>query len=108
MDRLSGQQVIEITRQEVEKYAGLSPHAKAYFIADEVQQIYLVTGVENEPGPTSSWIIVQAHIKGDVVVIDVDNVWDKQLWKALERAGIPREQMVLAYQGDVETVNNNV
>lgn len=107
MDRLNGQQVVEIARQEVEKYAGISPHAKAYFIADEVQQIYLVTGIENEPGPNSSWIIVQAHINGDVVVIDVDNVWDKQLWKALENAGVPREQIILAYQGEAEAVNSN-
>jgi hypothetical protein len=100
MGRLSGQRLIELTRQEVEKYAGISPHAKAYFIADEVQQIYIVVGVENEPGPNGNWIIVQAHIKGDIVVIDVDNVWDKQLWKALEQAGIPREQIILAYKGE--------
>jgi hypothetical protein len=100
MGRLNNQKLIELTRQEVEKYAGISPHAKAYFIADEVQQIYIVTGVEKEPGPNSNWIIVQAHIKGDVVVIDVDNVWDKQLWKALEQVGVPREQMVLAYKGE--------
>ena len=100
MGRLSGQRLIELTRQEAEKYAGISPHAKAYFIADEVQQIYIVVGVENEPGPNSNWIIVQAHIKGDIVVIDVDNVWDKQLWKALEQAGVPREQIILAYKGE--------
>lgn len=106
MDRLNGQQLIEITRREVEKYAGVSPHAKAYFIADEVQQIYLVTGVENEPGPNSSWIIVQAHIKGDMIVVDVDNVWDAPLWKALEAVGVPREQMILAYRGEAEVTNN--
>jgi hypothetical protein len=100
MGRLNEQRLIEITRQEVKKYAGISPHAKAYFIADDVQHIYLVTGVENQPGPNSSWIIVQAHIKDDEVVIDVDNVWDKQLWKALEQVGIPREQIVLAYKGE--------
>ena len=100
MARLKGHRLIELTRQEVEKYAGISPHAKAYFIADKAQKIYIVTGVENEPGPNSNWIIVQAHIEDDVVVIDVDNVWDKQLWKALEQAGIPREQIILAYKGE--------
>ena len=100
MGRLNEQRLIELTRQEVEKYAGISPHAKAYFIADEVQQIFIVTGVENEPGPNSNWIIVQAHIKDEVVVIDVDNVWDKQLWKALEQVGIPSEQIILAYNSE--------
>ena len=100
MGRLNEKRLIELTRQEVEKYAGVSPHAKSYFIADETQQIYIVTGVENKPGPNSNWIIVQAHVKDDVVVIDVDNVWDKQLWKALEAVGIPHEQVVLAYQGE--------
>jgi hypothetical protein len=100
MGRLNSKRLIELTRQEVEKYAGVSPHAKAYFIADEIQQIYIVTGVENKPGPNSNWIIVQAHIKGGVVIIDVDNVWEKQLWKSLEQVGVPREQIVLAYQGE--------
>ena len=108
MGRLNTHMLIELTRQEVEKYAGISPHAKAYFIADEVQQIYMAAGVENEPGPNSNWIIVQARIKGDVVVIEVDNVWDKQLWKALETVGVPHEQIVLAYEGETIPSGNGV
>jgi hypothetical protein len=106
MGRLTEKQLIAITRQEVQKYAGISPQSKAYFTADEIQQIYIVIGIENELSPNSNWIIVQAHVKGDVIIIDVDNVWDKQLWKALEASGVPRDQIILAYEGETAPIDH--
>lgn len=100
MDRLNEQELINLTRQEVKWFAGVSDDAKAYFIADEERHTYAVNGVRNAPGPKRGFIIVQARIVGDQVVVDVDSVWDKNLWTALVNAGIPREQIVLAYAGE--------
>ncbi len=100
MDRLDGAALAELTRREVEKYAGTSFHAKAYPISDEGRQTYVVTGIENEIGANHSWIIVQARVIDDFVVVDEDTVMDKKLVYALLQAGIPREQIVLAYEGE--------
>jgi hypothetical protein len=77
MARLNEQSLAEITRREVEHYEGISPHAQIYAIIDEPRKRYAVTGIENEPGTNHSWIIVQAHIEDQFVVIDEDGIWDK-------------------------------
>jgi hypothetical protein len=100
MDRLSEAELVERTRHEVEKYAGTSFHAKAYSISDDMRQTYVVTGIENEIGRDHSWIIVQARVVGDTVIVDEDTVMDKKLVYALLQAGVPREQIVLAYEGE--------
>lgn len=100
MGRLSENKLVQIARQEVEKYAGVSPHAKAYAILDPKRKTFAVTAIENEPGKDHDWIIVQAHVEDGVVVIDADNVWEKNLIYALEQAGVPREQIILAYEGE--------
>lgn len=97
---LNPQQTIEITRQEVEKYEGISPHAKIYAIIDNPRKRYAVTGIENEPGSNHSWIILQVHIEDDFVVIDEDGIWDKKFYETLEKAGVSREQIILAYKGE--------
>jgi hypothetical protein len=93
-------ELAQLVSQEVEKYAGVSPHAKAYAILDPSRQTYAVTAIENAPGKDHDWIIVQAHLEDGFVVIDADNVFDKKLVYALEQAGVPREQIVLAYEGE--------
>lgn len=100
MARLTEHELAKIVHQEVEKYEGTSPHAKIFVILDDKRRSYTVTGIENEPGDDHSWVVIQARVVDDFVVIDADNVWDKQLWKALVAAGVPREQIVLAYLGE--------
>jgi hypothetical protein len=100
MARLSEQELVNLTRQEMAWYAGFSDDAKAYFIQDNHQQIYAVNGVRDIPEPKRGFIIVQARVTGEQIIIDVDSVWDKNLWKALVNAGVPREQIVLAYAGE--------
>ena len=100
MDRLAKSELLEITRREVGKYAGVSRKAKAYAVFDEKQHIYAVTSIRHAPGADHAWIIVQARVVGDVVVIDEDNVFDKKLVHALTQAGVPRKQIVLQYAGE--------
>jgi hypothetical protein len=100
MARLTEQELAEIIHREVEKYEGTSPHARIFVILDDRRHSYTVTGIENDPGEDHSWIVIQARVVDDFVIIDEDNVWDKKLWKALVAAGVPREQIVLAYQDE--------
>lgn len=100
MARMTENNLTEIVRREVQKYEGTSPHAKIYLLMDDDRHTYAITGIENEPVTDRAFIIIQAHIDGDQIVIDEDNLWDKQLWKALVQAGVPREQIVLAYAGE--------
>ncbi len=102
MARLTEHELAGIVHQVVEKYEGTSPHAKIFVILDDDRHSYTVTGIENEPGNDHSWVVLQARVVGDMIIIDADNVWDKKLWKALVAAGVPREQIVLAYQGEKE------
>ncbi len=100
MDRLTPKQLMDILSREMEWYAGWSDDSEAFFFQDDRRRHYNVVGVLSEAKPNRSFTIVQARIIGDVVVIDDDTVWDKNLWKALVAAGVPREQIVLAYQGE--------
>ena len=100
MARLNEQALINVTRQALERYAGYSEDSKAYLLRDDEQHIYGINIIKNEPGPQHGLVMIQARILGDYVVIDQDMLWDKNLWQALEKAGIPREQIILAYKGE--------
>jgi XisI protein len=100
MARLNQQQLTEITRREAKWYAGISDDATAYFFADDENHAYAVNIINDEIGKSHSMIMVQARVLSDCVVIDEDKIWDKNLWKALVAAGVPREQIVLAYLGE--------
>ncbi len=93
-------ELIQITRREVEKYAGISDDAKAYLILDDTRRTYAVNGIMDEPGKDHAWIIVQARVADNHVIIDEDNVLDKNLVYALLQSGVPREQIILAYEGE--------
>jgi hypothetical protein len=97
---MSVPQLADITRREVKKYAGVSDEAKAFAILDDEWRTYAVTAIRNQSGPDYAWIIVQAHIEEDYVVVDEDNMLDKNLIFALLHFGVPREQIVLAYRGE--------
>src|SRR5215813_4371609 len=100
MARLSKAKLIQIARQEVEKYEGISPHAAIYAILDDERHRYAVNAIENQPGKDHSWIILQVHIDDGFIVIDEDGIWEKKFDAMLENAGVPREQIVLAYLGE--------
>lgn len=106
MAGLTEAQLIEITRREVEKYAGVADDATAYPVLDDQRQTYAVTAIHNEPGTDHAWIIVQARVANGYVIIDEDNVLDKNLVHALVQAGVPREQIILAYAGESIPVPN--
>jgi XisI protein len=96
--------VIDITgivQREVEDYAVSGFNIALYPVSDHPRQIYTVIVIPEydsrkkiDPG-----IVVMARIVGDTVIIDEDTT-DRPLYKELMRAGIPREQIILAYAGE--------
>lgn len=100
MAHLTEDQLKQIVSREVDKYAGFSPHAKAYAVLDDQRKVYTIVGIENEPVDERSWVMMLARVVGNLVIIDEDTVMDKKLVYALLQAGIPREQIVLAYEGE--------
>lgn len=89
----------EVVKREVEDYArGGWFQAEGYAVSDDVRQIYTVIVVPDLPRPFPARVVVMARIVGDYVVIDEDTT-DRPLFDELERAGIPRERIVLLYAG---------
>jgi hypothetical protein len=90
----------KIVRSEVEDYARATAHkASSYAISDIHRQIYAVVDVPDYPQKFPAQTIVMARILNEKVVIDED-ITDRPLVKELVRAGIPREQIILAYAGE--------
>jgi hypothetical protein len=91
----------DIIRQEIESYTGEVYKATSYLITDSKQHTYIVVVVPDHDYPTRAkpGIVVMARVVGDKVVIDED-ITDRPLYEELMRAGIPREQIVLAYAGE--------
>jgi hypothetical protein len=99
MDRVAD--LTSVIQHQVKDYAVPTYKAKTYYVGDEKQQIYTVIVVPNDnyPFPTKAGITVMARIVDEYVVIDQD-ITDRPLYEALIAAGIPREQIVLAYAGE--------
>jgi hypothetical protein len=88
----------EIVRREVAEYNTLAWKAKSYFLEDSQNQVYAVVDIpeSDHPDAPQPIFIVLARVVGDTVIIHQD-ITDRPLYEALERAGVPRDKMVLAY-----------
>jgi hypothetical protein len=103
MDRVAKEHLNlpEITAREVAKYAGHTHNAAVYSILDDKQQRYGVVIVPEDEEERPAYMAVFARVVGEYVVIDEDGTLDKPLVNALmHNAGVPREQIVLAYEGE--------
>jgi hypothetical protein len=100
MDRVND--LTAIVQQEVQEYARVRGwKSKVFYVGDEKQQIYSVVVVPDDDHPflSNARVNVMARIVNGNVVIDED-LTDRPLYEALEEAGIPREQIILAYAGE--------
>jgi hypothetical protein len=93
--------LVSLVKNEVASYDTTAYKAKSAFVADEAQQTYLVVDIPDKDHPAAHdpLVIIMAHVAGNRVIIDVD-LTDRPLYEALMQAGIPREQIVLAYAGE--------
>ncbi|MBI1281706.1 MAG: hypothetical protein GC179_26505 [Anaerolineaceae bacterium] len=101
MARLTDSELATIMDSIIESYDGKADDFKVFIAKDNLHRTYAVTGIPNHiTVDNPSFIIVHAHIEDDYVVIDVDSLSEKYLWQRLEKAGVPREQILLAYKGE--------
>lgn len=93
--------LITIVREEVEKYyaGGRGANAILFPVLDDVRQTYAVIAVDYPVREDIALVVVLARVVGDKVVIQEDTT-DRKLVDALLQRGIPREQIVLAYEGE--------
>jgi len=100
MARLTEAELETILSDMVAKYDGKSDDFNVHLIFDPERHIYAVNAVRAVPTKERGFILLQARVVGEYIAIDADALWDKNLWMALEKAGVPREQIVLAYKGE--------
>jgi hypothetical protein len=87
-------------RSEVEKYVGLSSQERLFPLFDAQRHTYAVVGVPKWPSDLQTSIVVLARVVDQWIVIEEDTT-DKPLYEALMgNAGVPREQIILAYAGE--------
>lgn len=96
MDRIK-----QIVRQEVQKYSagGRGANIVLFAILDDEQGIYAVNAVDYPQRKDVAGVVVLARVVNNQVVIEED-MTDKKLIHALMQAGIMRDQIVLAYDGE--------
>jgi hypothetical protein len=86
-------------KREVFRYAMPLFNSQTFLSLDDTRQVYVVLSVIDSTSPDGVVPVVMARIIGDVVVIEADNA-NKPLLDALLQAGVPREAIILAYEGE--------
>lgn len=88
-------------REEVEKYAagGRGANILLFAILDDEQGLYAVNAVDYPKREDVAGVVILARLVGNRVVVEED-MTDKKLVEALQQRGIPRDQIVLAYEGE--------
>ncbi|MBC7870485.1 MAG: XisI protein [Chitinophagaceae bacterium] len=100
MARLTEVELETILREVVANFDGKSDDFNVFLIFDLLRHTYAVNAVRSVPSKERGFILMQARVVDDHIVIDADALWDKNLWQALVKAGVPREQIILAYKGE--------
>lgn len=89
-----------IVAHEVADYTRGDPwQSRLIYIEDSQRQIYTVVVIPDLPRPFKARVVVMARVVGDKVIIEEDTT-NKPLCDELLRVGIPREQIVLVYEGE--------
>jgi hypothetical protein len=91
--------LIETLRQTLIGYAGKGLNGYSYLTVDDQQQVFAVVdfGWYKDERIADAGLIVR--LEGDTIIIERD-LNDKMLMDALVQAGIPRQQIILAYAGE--------
>jgi hypothetical protein len=93
----------EILRQEMDLYAKEGLNAISYLTINEEAQVYAVIDFANIRGKRVIGAVLISRLVDDIIYIDLDYN-NKMLVDALLARGVPRDQIILAYQQDKITV----
>lgn len=80
-------------------YTGEGWNAYAYLTHDPVRQMYMVITVGQQEGRREVDTDLIVRLDGNTIIIERD-LNNKPLVDALVAAGIPRQQIILAYAGE--------
>jgi hypothetical protein len=91
----------DIVHEEVTKYAssGRGAGIRLFPALDDYHQVYTVVAVDYPTKKDLAYVVILARIADDHIIIEEDTT-DKPLVNALLQRGVPREKIVLAYQGE--------
>jgi hypothetical protein len=91
--------IAETIRDVVFSYAGGGFNLRMFSLANEDEKVYAVTVVDTPIRKRSAGVVVLARVEGENVIIEED-ITDRPLKEAFVRAGIPRENIILAHIKD--------
>jgi hypothetical protein len=89
----------DIIRKVMLGYVGGGLDLKVFPLFNEEEQVYAVVVVDWPVHRRPAAFVVLARVENERVIIEAD-LTDRPLVDAFVRAGIPREQIVLAYVGE--------
>lgn len=89
----------EIVQREIIGYTSKGLNGYAYLVANPEQQAFTVVSVGYIDGKRIASADLIVRLIGDSVIIERDDN-DAPLVDALVQAGIPREKIILAYEGE--------
>lgn len=96
MDTLTLKQAL---KQVLHQYTGEALNGYSYLTSDPDGQVFASVTVGRSKGKEYSFVDLVIRLVADTVVIDKDANSDP-LYEALLQAGVPREQIILAYAGE--------
>lgn len=92
-------QFVTILRAEMEKYAVEGINSLSYLTENLDQTVFTCTTTSKRDTKTKPFVDLFVRVMLDSIIIEEDRN-SKPLVDALVQAGIPREQIILAYAGE--------
>ena len=87
--------------KEITPYANDIVNGHSYLTSSADNRLFAVISIDNKHNEYSGDAGLIVRIDGDRIVIEHD-MYNKPLVDALVQAGVPREQIVLAYLGEMQ------
>lgn len=100
MDRVTTN-LSDVVRAEVSSYAtkgynGAGERSKLYYVENQQDQVFSIVA-PYDPAYKRADLVMMARIVNNQVIIDIDKT-SKPLYDALKRAGVPENEIVLAWK----------
>jgi XisI protein len=99
----AGIDLIETVKDIVFSYAGGGQHLRMFPMMSLDERVFAVTIVDEGVQRYPAAIVVMVRLDGDRVIIEEDTT-DRPLVEALVNAGISRQNIVLAYIQEQQTI----
>lgn len=90
----------QILLEEMHKYTGEGLNDYAYLTSNETEQLYTIVDIADIRGKRVIAVVMLVRLVADRIIIELDH-HNKMLVDALRARGVPPEQIVLAYAGEV-------